>query len=169
MSVPIRAARVSDAAAIAAVHVASWQSAYRGILPDDLLANLSVARREAYWQRVLSAPAAPQIVLVATDEQDAVVGFASGGPERDGGSEFDGELYTIYLLAAVQRRGIGRTLAQTMLAQLHAQGFRNILVWVLADNPACAFYAALGALPAREQLTDIGGVSYRETGYGWYH
>jgi hypothetical protein len=33
----IRAATVSDAQEIARVHVASWLSTYRGLLPDDFL------------------------------------------------------------------------------------------------------------------------------------
>ncbi|MBV9785789.1 MAG: GNAT family N-acetyltransferase, partial [Acidisphaera sp.] len=39
--IAIRRARPADAAAIAAVHVAAWRSAYPGILPDTYLARLS--------------------------------------------------------------------------------------------------------------------------------
>lgn len=167
MSVQIRAAEPADATAIATVHVASWQSAYRGILPDALLDTLDVTRRAGHWRSVLDAPDGRTLVRVAVAADGQLVGFASGGPERDGDVEFDGELYTLYLLAAVQRRGIGRALATALLTALRDAGYRQILVWVLADNPARAFYAALGARPVRQQLTRIGGIDYPEIGYGW--
>lgn len=54
--IEIRAAEVSDAGAIAAVHVASWQVAYRGLLPESVLTGLSVAGREQMWSAILAPP-----------------------------------------------------------------------------------------------------------------
>jgi len=34
---------------IAEVHVSSWQAAYRGVLPDDLLDGQSLPEREQSW------------------------------------------------------------------------------------------------------------------------
>jgi hypothetical protein len=45
----IRPATAEDAAGIAAVHVRSWQVAYRGQLPDALLDSLSVDQRTRWW------------------------------------------------------------------------------------------------------------------------
>jgi hypothetical protein len=45
----IRDARVEDARGVAAVHISSWQEAYRGLLPADVLSGLSVDRREQDW------------------------------------------------------------------------------------------------------------------------
>ena len=42
-----------DAAAVAEVHVAAWRSAYRGLLPAELLAAQTVERRTAAWQHQL--------------------------------------------------------------------------------------------------------------------
>ena len=41
----IRAAVAADARGIAEVHVRSWQAAYRGQIPDSVLAGLSVDAR----------------------------------------------------------------------------------------------------------------------------
>ena len=49
MGTVIRAATATDAAAIAGIHVRSWQSAYRGMIDDDILDGLSVAGRTADW------------------------------------------------------------------------------------------------------------------------
>ena len=50
----IRAARVEDAAQIAAVHVRSWQSAYRGLLPQAYLDGLdhSNVRARRFYEAV---------------------------------------------------------------------------------------------------------------------
>ena len=42
----VRTAKPDDAVPIAEIHVALWQSAYRGLLPDSLLDDL---RRVALW------------------------------------------------------------------------------------------------------------------------
>ena len=47
----IATATSEDCRAIAEVHVESWQRAYKGILPEQYLASLSVAEREARAQR----------------------------------------------------------------------------------------------------------------------
>ena len=40
--ISIRAAVAEDAAPIARVHVESWRSTYAGILPDEILLNVSL-------------------------------------------------------------------------------------------------------------------------------
>ncbi|MFD0586338.1 hypothetical protein [Dactylosporangium darangshiense] len=49
----IRRADVGDAAAIAHVHVQSWQSAYRGLITQDYLDGLDVGLRRQGWERIL--------------------------------------------------------------------------------------------------------------------
>ncbi|HVL03469.1 MAG TPA: hypothetical protein VM386_03415 [Acidimicrobiales bacterium] len=47
--VELRDATPADAPAIANVLVQSWRAAYRGLLPDDVLAKLSIPDREQIW------------------------------------------------------------------------------------------------------------------------
>ena len=49
----VRSAELDDATAIARVHVATWRSAYRGLLPDEFLASLSQSHYEERWRRSL--------------------------------------------------------------------------------------------------------------------
>jgi len=163
----IRAAEPDDARAIAAVHVASWRATYHGLLPDDFLAGLALAPREAQWARALAAPPDERGVWVATDDTGAVLGFASGGPERGGDAAYPGELYALYLLPEAQGRGRGRRLFGAVAADLARRGFPALLLWVLDGNPACRFYAHLGGYPLRSQPFTIGGVTRTELAYGW--
>jgi hypothetical protein len=45
----IRWASFEDARAIAAIHIASWHAAYRGLMPDEVLDALTIAKRERDW------------------------------------------------------------------------------------------------------------------------
>ena len=52
----IREPTKSDARDLAEVHVRSWQAAYKGQLPDEILDNLSVDQREQQWHLTLNSP-----------------------------------------------------------------------------------------------------------------
>ncbi len=89
MSAIVRQAVIADANVVAAVHIKSWQTAYRGQLPDDVLDNLSgeLERRTEFWREHIStAPSGKHEIWVA-DLEDQVAsqlnGFAALGPARD--------------------------------------------------------------------------------------
>jgi GNAT superfamily N-acetyltransferase len=162
----IRTAHVNDAAAIAKVHVESWRTTYKGIVPDDFLARLSYKQREQLWRQILTDSDSPSFVYVA-DESETVIGFVSGGPERSGDPVYTGELYALYLLARYQGQGIGRQLVITLVNRLLQDGMTALLLWVLAENPARQFYERLGGRPLYEKTVTIGGVPLIEVAYGW--
>jgi ribosomal protein S18 acetylase RimI-like enzyme len=161
----IRDATLNDAAAIARVHVSSWRSTYRGMLPDDFLASLSETGYAERWKRVIAERTSK--VYVA-EEGTEVVGFASGGRERAGETGYEGELYAIYVLDSAQRRGFGRELVRATVAGLRELGLGDMIIWVLRDNqPARAFYEGLGGVYVRAQPITIGLTTLEEVSYGW--
>lgn len=169
----IRAAVSSDAAAIAQVHVDSWQSTYAGTIDAAYLAALSVQRRQQMWTEVLTSRKLRCHEMVAVDIVGKVVGFVSGGPNRSNHAsagheaEPDGEIYALYLLAEFQKQGLGKKLFLTGLQRLQADGFYSCKVWVLKDNPATAFYERLGGQMYEDKMVDIGGACYLEAGFRW--
>jgi ribosomal protein S18 acetylase RimI-like enzyme len=161
----VRPAEIEDASAIAKVHVASWRSTYRGLLPDDFLASLDALGYEERWRRILIEGRSR--VYVAADGRD-VVGFASGGRERAGEGDFSGELFAIYVLEQSQHRGHGRRLVQAVVSGLRELGLPNMIVWVLRDNAeARKFYERLGGIYVRTQPITIGSALLQEVSYGW--
>ncbi len=165
----IREAWVSDAPALARVHVNAWRTTYRGMLPEDRLANLSYERREQGWNEVLTLPPERRhFVFVAEDQTGQVVGFSSAGPETSDDAYYKGELYAIYILEACQRQGLGRRLMHAAVEALAAGGYTAMLLWVLADNNgARRFYETLGGRPIKEKPIEIFGVALSEVAYGW--
>jgi ribosomal protein S18 acetylase RimI-like enzyme len=131
----IRDATPDDAPAIAAVHVRSWQIAYRGIVPDDVLDGLSVARREADW-RVWITEATSVLVAV---EAETVIGFCGVS-----GSE----IAALYVDPPQFRAGIGSALLLASLQRLRERGVAHATLWVFqANHGARAFYARHGFEP----------------------
>lgn len=161
----VRPAEIDDAGAIAEVHVDSWRTTYRGLLPDDFLASLEQPAYEERWRRTLTGGAGR--VYVAEDE-GRVVGFASGGRERAGEDGYSGELYAIYILERAQRRGHGRQLVKAVVQGLREMALGDMIVWVLRDNhQARHFYERLGGGYVRTQPITIGSTLLQEVSYGW--
>ena len=159
----IREAQLSDAPAIARVHVDTWSTTYRGIVSEKHLASLSYEQRGKVWRDTLSRTDGLQSVFVAEEIGGEVAGFASGGPEGSEYTAYAGELYVVYILESSQRKGIGQRLTAALAQRLLQDGMPSMLVWVLEQNhPARRFYEALGGTLVREQdITDRGWDAHR--------
>ena len=168
MGIRIREAVPADAGGIASVHIDTWRTSYAGIVPDEHLAGLSYDDREAVWGQILSRDKPAQCNMVAETEGGDIVGFAGGGPEREGDEVYRGELYAIYLLESHQRRGVGRRLACAVAHGLLSAGLDSMLLWVLEDNRrARRFYESLGGVVVGRKSIEIGGAALVEVSYGW--
>ncbi|KHE72097.1 hypothetical protein LD39_06355 [Halobacillus sp. BBL2006] len=160
----IRKACFDDARGIAEVSVSAWQSTYKGIVADDFLDSLSVQKRTEKWADKINGK--DEIIYIA-EKEGKIVGYASGGGERGGSSQFDGELYAIYLLKVAQKKGIGKLILFYLLNDMEKRGYRSLLVWILKDNRSKGFYEKLGAKRVLEDAIVLSGVSYQLLGYGW--
>lgn len=140
----VRRATPADALAIAEVHVASWQSAYRGLFPDAVLDGLSVAERQKQWATRL---ARADWTLWVAGAGDQVSGFVAACPSRDDDApppEF-AEIAALYVHPDAWSTGCGRTLCEAVLAHLRTTAAQSVIVWALTGNRrARHFYEQLG-------------------------
>jgi len=141
--VAIRQATIDDAGEVAAVHVATWRGAYRGLMPQSLLDGLSIEARTEVWRRILRDDEGSTLVAI---EQTAerLVGFVSVGASRDTDADRAlSELYGLYLHPSYWGSGVGKDLHDSGLSQLPA-GVEATL-WVLDSNVrARKFYERQG-------------------------
>jgi ribosomal protein S18 acetylase RimI-like enzyme len=161
----IRPAVAADAHAIAEVHVATWQAAYAGLLPADLLNSLDVDRRTADWSQRLEAASAGSFVLVL--ERDGTVrGFVWAGPARDADCPQAGQIHAIYVDPSYQGGGGGSQLLTAAARRLAGQ-FGRAVLWVLAGNAAArAFYESQGwRLEGAEKQETFGAQASTEVRY----
>lgn len=167
----VRRARPADAPVIGAVHVAAWRSAYPGILPDEYLANLSVARQAAGYDMQIRRGGGVYVAIASGDDLPdgagpLVVGFTTVGRGRVAGLG-EGEIETLYVLDDWRDRGLGRRLLRAAGAHLAAAGCGSAFLWVLRDNPSRWFYQRLGGRQAATAHVRVGGVAVPQTAYVW--
>ena len=169
----VRAARDSDAAAVARVQVECWREGYPGIIPDQVLAELTSEEaagrwRERWAEAIAKPPTSRHRVLVATANEAAagerpervVAGFASVGPatDEDRWPATDAELYELHVAPGRTGQGHGGRLLNAVADTLAEGRFSRVSAWVLeADTAMRQFLESAGwaADGARSQL-DMG-------------
>jgi len=174
--ISLRKARVADAIAIGAVHVAAWRSSYPGILPDAYLAKMSVSRQAAYYDAAIKGGTGVTVATasgadVPVGSGPRIIGFTTAGRARHaeiaGKRLAEGEIETLYVLDDWRERGVGRRLMKASAGHLIDIGCKSAFVWVLRDNPSRWFYQRLGGKPVAEQSVQIAGQSIPQTAFIW--
>jgi pimeloyl-ACP methyl ester carboxylesterase/ribosomal protein S18 acetylase RimI-like enzyme len=151
-AVAIRAATPADAAAIAAVHLASWRATYVAELSAAFRARQDSGAWTAMWrQRLVDRD--PSTLVAERDGR--VVGILAAGPSRDRDTAADTwEIVNLHVAPAEHGRGIGRRLFDAAVAAARAAGAVELTLWVVDTNArARRFYEGRGmhADGARQQ------------------
>lgn len=162
----IRQATDEDVTGIAHVHIKTWHSTYKGILPDEYLDSLTIENRKKNWLRNLHT--LHSVVYVAINNIGEIVGFIAGGPVQYWANDFQAEIYTIYILQSYQRQGIGKQLLKPIIQNLIEKKYENIIIWALQDNPYRAFYQSLGGIQVSSKEITVSGKALTEVAYGWH-
>jgi ribosomal protein S18 acetylase RimI-like enzyme len=143
MEVRIRDAKATDAGAIAEIHVAAWRAAYRGVMPDDYLAALSVEKRTAMWQTTIAKAGPAKLAVAELDGR--LAGFCLFGPTRDDAPSDIAEIYAVNVHPEFWRQGAGQSLCEHAVREAAAREHSAVTLWVLKENDrARRFYERLG-------------------------
>lgn len=162
----VREALLDDANGIARAHTDSWQSSYRGILPDTVLDRIDVGQRAETRRRILGDRSIFQLVAYDLTHGD-IVGFCDAGPSRRH-VPYAGEVYAIYLVQHAKRYGLGQEMFERVQAWLVREGMRSMIVWVLDNNHhARRFYEAMGGRMGSRLSSTVGGFPIVELSYVW--
>jgi ribosomal protein S18 acetylase RimI-like enzyme len=151
--IALRRAVQGDAPAIGAVFdaavAAGW--AYLG----DLAAEPMFTSEE--WEQLVAGHLPPNVLLVAVDEMERVVGYTALHPE-------DGEMFLLFVHPDAAGRGIGRTLLAAAHDELRAAGCAEAFLFVHEQNErALAVYTAAGYRPdGSDRVSDFRGTRIRE-------
>jgi ribosomal protein S18 acetylase RimI-like enzyme len=161
-SFSIRLASLADAAAIAALHAASWRSAYRGILSDRTLGtDLDQDRRE-HWCAVLADLAPGDIVLM-------VDGLAFIAVWQEGDPGFGAYLDNLHVHPDCRGGGLGRRLMGAAAESLAARDERRLYLWVFDANVrTIEFYRRLGGEIVERGIAEIDGRHVPQSRVVWH-
>ncbi|MCE1237451.1 MAG: GNAT family N-acetyltransferase [Hyphomicrobiales bacterium] len=163
--IEITPADAADAEAIAAVHVASWETTYRGLVPATLLAGMTLERRVTQWRMRLDAVDGGRFVRVARRFDGEIVGMVQAGSARTVGDFAEWELDVLYVLDRHHGAGVGRRLMTAAVEEARAKGAASLGLWVVAGNVrAFAFYRRGGAVVVTERVAGEVTESFLEHG-----
>ena len=163
----MRPARAGDADDLARVQVASWRSAFAGIVPPALLGELTSLEAAAVWrdrwrEAIGNPPTSRHRVLAAVTDgmPREVAGFVSGGPATDADRwpATDAEIYEFRVAPDRTGQGHGGRLMHAAAETLVSDGFRTVSIWVLeADAVLRGFLESAGwALDGARGELDVG-------------
>jgi len=142
-----RRATAADAEAIAGLHIASWQAAYRGVLSDAFLDSQDPGERTEAWRDRL---ATPETIVLVDEDPDGMLGFCACGPSRDADADRTAvwEIYNLHVAPARRGSGIGSRLFDAGVTLGRERGARELTLWVVVENgPARRFYERRGMQP----------------------
>lgn len=125
---------------MARVNVRSWQEAYRGLMPDDVLDDPELPSvRERFWIDILTDERHRES-HVAVAERDEMIGIALAGPSESAEAPWAVQLYVLYVVAAEHGSGAGAALLDAVI-----DPHDSAMLWVADPNPrAQAFYRRHG-------------------------
>lgn len=159
-----RQANLNHASGIAAVHEQSWRHAYSGIIPHSALERMIARRDEAWWKRAIKQSTR----ILVMEDHDAVVGYATLGPNRVSALPQDGEVYELYLLPEYQGVGLGRKLFLAARQELVNSGMNGAVAWVLEGNEAAVqFYRNAGGQDTAEGTESFDGKTLNKIAFCW--
>jgi ribosomal protein S18 acetylase RimI-like enzyme len=166
--ITIERAKPQDAAAISIVQVNSWQTAFQSIVPDTYLQAMTPEPCQKMWEQYIAAPHPDKHLVVAKDHNAHIIGFSSGGPNRQSDSRYPCELYSIHLKRSHHGMGIGARLLSHSAHLLKRRSYKSMMLWVFEENRASnRFYEHLGGTVYASQIKYRGGRRIKELARGW--
>ena len=161
----IRIASKKDIKDVSRVYVDSWKTTYRGLVPDDYLDELSYESTEKRWIDFLNNKN-ETFIYVAINDTGEIIGFASG--KRIEENNFEGELYSLYLLQECRGLGVGKQLVSAIAKHFKEKGIYSMMVWVMKQNKSgLGFYERMGGKEYMHRNSTFGGSVVEDVAYGW--
>lgn len=152
----IRKATVDDTAAVARLHVVTFNQAHAPDTQDGPPFEV----REYQWRKILAKQDPMDFCLVVEDTSGELIGFARGVRHKDD-PNFQGALNKIYVLEEHHREGHGRCLLGAVAREFQRLGINSMLLFGDAHSDANSFHEHFGG----ERLYNKSGGF--DGSYGW--
>lgn len=171
--ITLRPVAPEDADAMAQIHVAAWQAAYSGMIPDEVLRRNDLTQRRLLWRGLLVEAERRPMVDVALLESDgpgaeALAGFIWTRHIDGADAAYQSEVIALNVRPEHWRKGVGRRLMAAAAGRLRGLGAESLYLWVFRDNlVARAFYDSLGGRIVDEDAERFGEVAVPRVAYAW--
>jgi GNAT superfamily N-acetyltransferase len=162
----VRTAVAADCAAIAAVQIKSYRTAYATFFPSSYFAGFSIAEQEQDWRDLLAAQAGETLLVAVTPERE-ILGYLLTKAASTDFPGYEAEIVALHVVQPWQGRGVGRVLLRTAVHALAQQGHKAAMLWTLRGNPIRVWYDRLGGALLGEMRYEVDGWDVEEVAYGW--
>jgi GNAT superfamily N-acetyltransferase len=145
----VRPARPAEAGEIARIQLATWRTAYRRMLPRQILDDLDEGFLAGRWAEAIESPPTPRHrVLLAVEQSETgaetAVGFAAAGPADEHATAPDEAPLGPDVVAVTDllveprwgRRGHGSRLLSASVDGWRSDGFRTAVAWAYERDTA---------------------------------
>lgn len=144
MNIIIRKATEKDSEDIINVNNSTWNTTYKGLIPDGILKKYTNNSEEKII-KIKKIIKEYDNFLIALDNKK-VIGLISYGKSLNKEFKNSGEIYSLYLIKEYQGLGIGKKLFFKGIEELIKKGFDSMIINVLENNPTIKFYIKYSGL-----------------------
>lgn len=159
----IRKATLNDINAISTIKVKGWQSAYKNIISDEYLNNMSIQKKIEKSTKDFE-----QYPFIVAEIDSEIVGFCSYCFENVEklNESADCEIRSIYVKPNMKRNGIGKKLINYVKKEFLKANKERMILWCLKKNiPSQKFYEAMGGKSSNTKMKKIGEKEYEIVSY----
>ncbi len=133
----MRQPRIEDVDELARIHVAAWETTFRGKLDDAVIDERTIEVRQRMWTRIVTEPKADEVAVIVEADGE-VRGFTFGAPGNyeDEDPERIINLNSIFIDPDFKGRGVAAAVHQGFLEECARRGYEEVSGQVHPDNAA---------------------------------
>ncbi len=161
--IAIKKATKKDIDDIVKIKIKGWQTAYKDILSDEYLDNMSYEENYQKFLKEISDESSKRQNYVIT-KNDKVIGFSKFAITK--GEKYDSQIYAIYIEPSLKNKGYGTILFNYLKEYFRSQNCNNMILWcIYRNNPSREFYKKRGCIEGKKMLSQIGNQKIYEISY----
>lgn len=163
INIKIRNVKKEDIPSVVDIQIKGWQTAYKGIIEDEYLNNLS----NEYEFRIKKMEKNYMTNgFIVAEQNDEVVAFCRYVFNNSFSQEIenaDCELCAIYVRPDLKHCGIGTQLFNYVINEFKNKNKSTMILWCLNDNESSKnFYTKIGGTIITERNIEIENKQYKE-------
>ena len=163
----IRQANKFDSYNVAKLIVSGWQTAYKGLIDDSFLNNMSVNIIAENWGMNIESQDESNNIYVY-EENNEILGVIRFGKPDDSSSNYNAEIHVLYVEPDLKRKGIGSKLFAFAKNFFINKNTTHMIIWCLQTNsPSIKFYEKMGGKIVSTRKAVINNIELVEVGLAY--
>ncbi len=163
--ISVRWANINDIEEMCRVNTQSWLTTYKDILPKYVLDQRILSEETRIINTKKDLIEHPDNIKLVGLVDDKIVGMCLAGESETESHKEAGEIYNLYLLEEYQGLHLGSKMFERAIIELIKQGYSDLVLKCISNNPACKFYESKGGKLVEVIDCNIYGFPVKENVY----